>query len=69
MFPAKVTVVNPAPLTMAAINVGAFNEIKLAFNYTDETITYYANGEEIHQSEMWGTNEAIDQYAFEGFLW
>ena len=69
VFPAKVTVVNPVPLAMAAINVGAFNEIKLAFNYTDETITYYANGEEIHQSEMWGSNEAIDQYAFEGFLW
>lgn len=68
VFPAKVTVVNPVPIAMASINVGEFNEIKLVFNYTEETITYYANGVEIHQGEIWGSNEAIDAYEFEGFL-
>lgn len=68
VFPAKVTVVNPVPIAMASINVGEFNEIKLVFNYTEETITYYANGVEIYQGEIWGSNEAIDAYEFEGFL-
>ena len=69
VFPAKVTVVNPVPMAMAPINVGEFNEIKLVFNYTNETITYYANGEEIYQSELWGSREAIDKYSLEAFLW
>lgn len=69
VFPAKVTVVNPVPMAMAPINVGEFNEIKLVFNYSHETITYYANGEEIYQSELWGSREAIDRYSFEAFLW
>lgn len=68
VFPAIVNVVNPVPLAMAPINVGAFNEIKLIFNYSAETITYFANGEEIYQGVLWGSNEAIDQYSFEVFL-
>lgn len=68
VFPAIVNVVNPVPLAMAPINVGAFNEIKLIFNYTAETITYFANGEEIYQGAIWGSKEAIDTYSFEVFL-
>lgn len=68
VFPAIVNVVNPVPLAMAPINVGEFNEIKLIFNYTAETIAYYANGEEIYQGVLWGSSEAIDQYSFEVFL-
>lgn len=68
VFPAKVTVVNPVPIAMAPLNVGEFNEIKLIFNYTNHTITYFANGVEIHQSGFWGASGAIDKYAFEGFL-
>jgi|GEM_PF-1770541 hypothetical protein len=69
VFPAKVTVVNPVPMAMAPINVGEFNEIKIVFHHSNETITYYANGEEIYQSELWGSREAIDRYSFEAFLW
>src|SRR5699024_6905380 len=65
---AVVNAVNPVPIAMAEINVGEFNEIKLRFDYTEETITYFANGEQIHQDELWGSAEAIDQYAFEAFL-
>ncbi|MCG2430415.1 T9SS type A sorting domain-containing protein [Aequorivita xiaoshiensis] len=68
VFPAVVNVVNPVPIAMALINVGQFNEIKLKFNYTNETITYYANGVEIHQDTLWGSQEAIDEYSFEAFL-
>ena len=68
VFPAVVNLVNPVPIAMAEINVGAFNEIKLSFNYTEETITYYANGQQIHQGELWGSKAAIDQYSFEAFL-
>lgn len=68
VFPAVVNQVNPVPIAMASINVGAFNEIKLNFNYTEQTITYYANGEQIHQGELWGSRESIDRYSFEGFL-
>ncbi len=68
MFPAVVNQVNPVPIAMAEINVNAFNEIKLSFNYTDQTITYYANGQQIHQDELWGSHEAIDKYSFEAFL-
>ncbi len=68
VFPAIVNEVNPVPIAMADINVGAFNEIKLSFNYSEETITYYANGQQIHQDVFWGSHEAIDQYSFEVFL-
>lgn len=68
VFPAVVNLVNPVPIAMAAINVGEFNQIKLKFNYTEETITYYANEVQIHQGELWGSKEAIDQYSFEAFL-
>ena len=68
VFPAVVNAVNPVPIAMAEINVGEFNEIKLSFNYTEETITYYANGVQIHQGDLWGSMEPIDQYAFEVFL-
>lgn len=68
VFPAVVNAVNPVPIAMAEINVNAYNEIKLNINYTEETITYYANGQEIHQGMLWGSNEAIDQYSFEAFL-
>ncbi|WP_139854733.1 T9SS type A sorting domain-containing protein [Aequorivita sinensis] len=68
VFPAQVNVVNPVPIAMAPINVGQFNEIKLKFNYTNQTITYYANGIEIHQDTLWGSQEAIDEYALEAFL-
>lgn len=68
VFPAVVNVVNPVPIAMAGVNVNEFNEIKLIFNYTNQTITYFANGEEIHQGELWGSHEAIDEYSFEVFL-
>lgn len=68
VFPAIVNVVNPVPIAMAPINVGQFNEIKLKFNYTNQTITYYANGEEIHQDTLWGSQDTIDEYSFEAFL-
>lgn len=68
VFPAVVNEVNPVPIAMAEINVGAFNKIKLIFNYTEETITYYANEQQIHQDMLWGSKEAINQYAFEAFL-
>lgn len=68
VFPAIVNAVNPVPIAMADINVEEFNEIKLRFDYTEETITYYANGVQIHQGDLWGSMEPIDQYAFEVFL-
>lgn len=68
VFPAVVNVVNPVPIAMAPINVGEFNAIKLIFNYTDQTITYFANGDQIHQDTLWGSQEAIDEYSFEVFL-
>lgn len=68
VFPAIVRVTNPVPIAMASLEGNEFNEIKLKFNYSEETITYYANGEEIHSDTMWGSKEEIDQYKFEAFL-
>lgn len=68
VFPAEVTVVNPVPIAMAPINVEAFNEIKLIYNYTESSITYFVNGSEIHQDSLWGSTAPIDAYSFEGFL-
>lgn len=68
VFPAVVNSVNPVPIAMAEVNIDAFNQIKLRFNYTEETITYFVNGEQIHHDVLWGSKSAIDKYSFEAFL-